>query len=453
MRSLAIKLTLAFLVVSLVGAILVGIIIHRQTNTAFDRFLINRVGTNIAEELAEYYQIHRSWVGIEGRLRRDVYLESQSPGMGFQQPSNYLVASFLLVGPDGRVILGNRTEIGKQILKRELRKAIPIEVDGDVVGLLLPRSVLGLFGGSSPEEIFLVNVNQAILIGALVTVAIALILGGILAYSLTRQLRELTAATERVADGEFGYQVEVRSNDELGELARSFNKMSTDLERSTRVRKQMTADIAHDLRSPLSVILGYTEALNDNKLDGTPEVYDVLYKEAGQLSHLIDDLRTLSLVDAGELSLNVQSISPGELLEDTYRAYKQQAEEKSINLRVKVEPDTPRLKVDPNRMIQVLGNLVSNALRFTPEGGEIVLGAGAVAGDVRLFVNDNGPGITPQDLSNIFNRFYRSDQSRSHNGETGLGLSIAKSLVEAQGGEITVESKPGETIFTMIFPA
>ena len=452
MRSLAVKLTLAFLVVSLVGAILVGIIIHRHTNTAFDRFLVNRVGTNVAEQLAEYYRIHDSWVGIEGFARLDAYRESQSPGTGFQQPSNILIASFLLVGPDGRVILGNRTDIGRQILKRDLRKATPIEVDGEVVGFLLPKSVPGLFGGSSPEEIFLTNVNQAIVIGALVTVAIALILGGILAYSLTRQLRELTAATERVADGEFGYQVEVRSKDELGELARSFNKMSTDLERSTRVRKQMTADIAHDLRSPLSVILGYTEALNDNKLEGTPDVYDVLYKEAGQLSHLIDDLRTLSLVDAGELSLNMQLIAPDELLEDTFRAYKQQAEGKNINLQVMVEPDTPRLKVDPNRMIQVLGNLVSNALRFTPEGGEIILGAGAVAGSVRLYVKDNGPGIVPQDMPNIFNRFYRSDQSRSHNGETGLGLSIAKSLVDTQGGEITVESRPGETIFTLIFP-
>jgi signal transduction histidine kinase len=246
--------------------------------------------------------------------------------------------------------------------------------------------------------------------------------------------------------------VEVRSQDELGELAASFNQMSADLKRSNQARKQMTADIAHDLRSPLSVILGYAEALADGKLLANPEIFDVMYREAGQLNHLIDDLRTLSLADAGELSLNLQQIAPQELLEDTRRAYQFQAQDKNISLRVEAQASTPRILVDPNRMTQVLGNLVGNALRFTPPGGEIVLGAEPISGAVQISVRDSGTGIDAADLPIIFDRFYRSDQSRSHNGETGLGLAIARSLVEAQGGQITATSKPGETIFLIKFP-
>jgi len=451
MRSLATKLTLAFLFVGIIGAILVGVIIHRRTNLAFDRFLLNRAGTVVARQLGEFYEVHNGWLGVESLLHSPVNSGEMLPGESGQFPANFQGVSFFLVGADGRIIFGDRNAVGRQVSEREIRKAAKILSDGDVVGYLLPRSSPTIFGGSSPEEIFLGNVNLAILLGVIAAAIIALVLGGFLAYSMTRQLRELTTATGRIAGGDLGYQVEVRSQDELGELAASFNKMSADLKRSNQARKQMTADIAHDLRSPLSVILGYAEALTDGKLSGNPEIFDVMYREAGQLNHLIDDLRTLSLADAGELSLNMQPIAPQELLEDTRRAYQFQAEDKNISLKVQAQDNTPRFQVDPNRMIQVLGNLVGNALRFTPSGGEIVLGAEPVPGAVQVSVRDNGSGIDPRDLPNIFNRFYRSDQSRFQNGETGLGLAIARSLVEAQGGSISVTSNPGETIFTIKF--
>lgn len=452
MRSLAVKLTLAFLFVSLIGAILVGVIINRRTQSAFDRFMLNRYTANIAAQLAEYYEIHDSWIGVISLFRQGDDDGSSPGGKSDRNTLNSQTVDIILVGPQGKVIYGTRGEIGAQVPRPELSKAYPIKVDNEVVGYLLPRTIPhGLFGGSTPEEIFLTNVNQAIFLGALATVVIAIVLGGLLSYTLTRQLRELTAGTERVADGDLGYQVEVRSNDELGELAKSFNQMSSDLDRSNQARKQMTADIAHDLRSPLSVILGYTEALSDKKLAGTPEIYDVMYREAGQLSHLIDDLRTLSLADAGELSLNMQPVSPGEILEDTRRAFQHQAGKMNISLDVAVEPDTPKITVDPNRMTQVLSNLVSNALRYTPEGGNVILGTRHDQASVTMFVRDSGDGISAQDLPKIFNRFYRSDKSRSHGGEVGLGLAIAKSLVNAQGGEISVESIPGETTFSMVF--
>lgn len=449
MRSLAVKLTLAFLFVGLIGAVLVAVIVRQRTQAEFDRFIQSRNGTALAERLADYYQDYGSWEGVERVLRPD-----QPGGVGPGQGYFAQGLTFVLIGRDGKVIIGGRVEnIGRPIPKSDLKDATAIEVNGEIVGWVLPRSSPFPSGIVSPEMAFLRNVNLAALLSALAAAGVALVLGGFLAYTLTRSLRELTVATQKVAGGDLGYQVQVRSKDELGELATSFNQMSADLAHANQLRRQMTADIAHDLRSPLSVILGYTEALNDSKLEGTPEVYDVMYKEAGHLNHLIDDLRTLSLADAGELPLTLQPIHPHELLSDVARAYQQQAERKNITLRVDAVPDTPKIIIDPHRMVQVLENLMSNALRYTPKGGEIVIGASSENSTVRIFVKDNGPGIEAEDLPHIFDRFYRTDESRQHNGETGLGLAIAKSLVDAQGGSISVESATGRgTTFYITFP-
>ena len=270
--------------------------------------------------------------------------------------------------------------------------------------------------------------------------------------SVVKPIRLTVEMLKDIAEGEgdLTRRIDIVRNDELGELAKSFNQMSLDLARSNQARRQMTADIAHDLRSPLSVILGYTEALSEGKIEGTLEVFDVLHQEAQHLSYLIDDLRTLSLADAGELSLNLQPVAPQELLQDVARSYQQQAQEKAIVLRVDASGNVPQVNVDPNRMTQVLSNLVSNALRYTPEGGEIVLGSSFTEDTVTLYVQDNGVGIKEQDLPHIFHRFYRGDNSRQHNGKTGLGLAIVKSLVEVQGGSVSVESTPGiRTIFNV----
>ena len=307
---------------------------------------------------------------------------------------------------------------------------------------------------SSPQGIFLSTVNQAILIGAIGAMLVSLVLGGLLARSLTSPLHALAEATRRVAQGALGIQVPVRSNDEIGQLTGSFNRMSADLEQSNRLRKQMTADIAHDLRNPLSILLGYTEALSDGKLSGTTEIFDTMHDSAGQLSRLVDDLRTLSLADAGELPIQPQATPPAAMLERARQSYSAKAEAQGVALQVSAAEDLPTVKVDPERMAQVLGNLVSNALRYTPPGGLIELSASQEGKQVLLRVRDNGAGIAPQDLPNVFNRFYRGDTSRQNNGDAGLGLTIAKSLVTAMGGEIGVESQLGEgATFTMRFPA
>jgi signal transduction histidine kinase len=240
----------------------------------------------------------------------------------------------------------------------------------------------------------------------------------------------------------------------LGTLATSFNQMSADLAQINQSRRQMTADIAHDLRTPLTVILGYTEALSDGKLNGSAEMYAVMHKEAQQLQRLIEDLRTLSLADAGELPLNQQQTDVGELLTRTAVAHQVQAQEQGITLHLQLPPNLPTLFIDPDRIAQVLGNLMRNALRHTPPGGVITLTAVCHPHAIHLSVADTGSGINPTDLPHIFQRFYRGEKSRQQQEEeSGLGLAIAKSLVHAHHGTITADSTLGKgATFTISLP-
>jgi two-component system sensor histidine kinase BaeS len=441
MRSLTLKLTLAFLVVGLTGTFLVAAFVGRRTEAAFDTFVIDRNQEIVLGLYADYHDEHSGWDGVERWARR----ERPGPDRG---PLG-AISQGILVDQNGIVISGaRRDQIGQQLTQQELDKAVPIVIDDTVVGALLFERRPPL-PSNNPEDVFIDRVRSALVFGAFGATLIALLIGVLFARTITRPIHELTEATHRVADGELGHQVRATGKDEIAELGRSFNRMSSDLARSTLLRRQMTADIAHDLRTPLSVILGYTEALSEGKLSGSEQMYGVIYGEAQQLQHLIDDLRTLSLADAGELSLNLQPTTPADMLERAAAAHQVHALEQGVSLTADVD-DLPLVQVDPERMAQVLGNLISNALRYTQEGGRIVLSAVRSPNGVALLVSDDGAGIAPQDLPNIFERFYRADSSRQDNGESGLGLPIAKSIVEAHGGSIAVGSQPDVgTTFTI----
>jgi signal transduction histidine kinase len=216
----------------------------------------------------------------------------------------------------------------------------------------------------------------------------------------------------------------------------------------------MTADIAHDLRTPLTVISGYLEALRDGDLAPTPARFEAMHAEARHLNRLVQDLRTLSLADAGELSLTRRPVSVSDLLNRVAGAHQPQAEKAQISLLAGPDSDLPELQADPERLVQVLGNLVGNALRHTPAGGQISLLARLENRAILLQVQDTGPGIPPEELPHIFNRFYRGDQARHQTGgESGLGLAIVRAIVEAHGGTMFVESEIGRgTTFTIKLP-
>jgi signal transduction histidine kinase len=284
---------------------------------------------------------------------------------------------------------------------------------------------------------------------------VALVVGVLLARTLTRPLRALTEATHRMAGGALEQEVPVKSKDEIGELASAFNQMSRALARANNARRQMTADVAHELRTPLTVIAGYIESMRDGTLKPTPERLAVIYSEVEHLQDLVGDLRVLSQADAGELRLNKQPLSPHELLQQAQAAFEHQAAQKGVRLELKVAEGMSPITADETRLTQVLANLISNALRFTPEGGTIELGGGMDGGRIVFTVRDTGPGIAPDMLPFIFDRFYRADKSRAQEtDESGLGLAIAKAIVEAHGGTIKAESKPGAgtTLFAH-FPA
>ena len=445
MRTLTLKLTLGFLLVGIIGAVLVAVITGQRTQQAFDRFVNNREQQEIADLLADYYERTGGWDGLGRFMDNSRRLRQQTPRM-------------TVVDSERRIVFGGGQGNNGRLYPQNLPNGLPIEVDGQQVGMVVIAGGIPLPANNnrfSPEVSFLRTVTTSAILSAIIAGVMALVLGGLLARTLIRPLQELTSATQIMAAGQLGHQVQVRSQDEIGQLATSFNQMSSDLAQASQTRKQMTADIAHDLRTPLTILRGYTEGLKDGTLDGSPHLYDIMYEEVALLQHLVEDLRTLSLADAGELSLNIRAVDPKALLERTGLAYVMGAEQRGLELRIEATNDMPSVMVDADRMTQVFNNLVSNALRFTTQG-EIVLAATAVNQQVQFEVRDTGMGISAAELSHIFDRFYRADESRQRvgDGSSGLGLAIAKAIVEAHDGEITAVSTPNQgTTFTITLPS
>lgn len=451
MRSITTRLILAFLLVGLSGSVLIAFFVWHSTRSAFDQFILRREQLVLINSLLLHYQTYGSWQGVDQVIEA---LENEpllSPEDNPNERRNN--AGLVLVDADQTVVYSTfPAMVGRKVTKLRLRNAISLSINNRPVGWLIVTDVTRTPLPDSPEGRFLANVKNASLISMLIAVMLALLLGSVLAYTMTSSLRELTDATQDIARGQYGRQVAVRSKDELGRLAASFNQMSQQLAHAIQARKQMTADIAHDLRSPLTVIQGYTEALSDGKLEGGEEIYTILHQETQYLSRLVDDLRLLSLADAGELPLQLQTVDPALIAERTYTRHALNAQQKGVTFDLDIEQHLPPIRVDTERMAQVLDNLMTNSLRYTPAGGKITLRLRREQNRLLMQVEDTGSGIAPEDLPRVFNRFYRADSARQSNGESGLGLAIAKSLVEAQGGSIAVASEVGKgTTFTITF--
>ena len=301
---------------------------------------------------------------------------------------------------------------------------------------------------------------------ALTYAALAALVGAVLAsFLISRQVvtptLRMMSLSKRIAEGEYEERLSLPGGqqmdqiDELGRLALSFNQMADKLEKTETMRRELIADVTHELRTPLTAVKGYLEGMTDGILPADPETYQQIHSEINRMQRLVNDLQELSRVEAGASDLVFTPVSPASLIERIQNTLGRQFEEKNIQLEINVQPNLPDILVDKDRIIQVLTNLAGNALQYTPSGGKVTLLVRRESSDVLFSVIDSGIGISADQIPLIFNRFYRTDKSRTRtSGGSGIGLTIAKALVIAHRGKIWAESQ-GEgkgSTFSFLIP-
>lgn len=321
-----------------------------------------------------------------------------------------------------------------------------------LVGLLVTGGMAAL--AFVFTRLFAGDTHTAVMVwiaGCSLSVALPLLAFGLAVWAfsgIARPLADVVTAAEAVAEGDLSVRVSATGHGDFDRLALVFNHMVEELEVADRQRRNLTADVAHELRTPLQIIQGNLEGVLDDVYEPTDEHISATLEETQLLARLVDDLRTLSLAESGELALVWEPVDVAELLADVRTSFSGQAEAAGIELAVTVDGDGDALAIsaDVGRLTQVLSNLVANALRHTPSGGKITLAGRPMDGGVRILVSDTGEGIPPEDLPAVFDRFWKADKSRSHasGAGSGLGLAIVRQLVLAHGGRIRVESQVGE---------
>jgi len=442
-RSLQGKLILSYLVVALITVLVISAIIWLTSDRSLMSLVVEQQTALLKENVQTYYTINGT---LDGFFNYYLQVNRRQPGpvqpdTASKPPDVHDIRGVVgLVDAENRALIPTfGVDIGQTVPADRIKQTIPVEVDGQTIAWILPDTS-NQFKLSAEEKLFLQRTTLALGLAALAGVLAAVVMGFLLAGRLLKPIRRLTRASQALAHGDLQQQVPVTSHDELGQLITTFNQMSADLAQADQQRKRFTADITHDLSTPLQIISGYVEMLEAGEVALTPQRIDTIKTEIEHLRRLVSDLSTLSQVEAGGLDIQAQPVQPAELLERIYHAYQPIASRQGVELVLEAPGTAPAILVDEGRMLQVLKNLVDNALRYTPEKGKITLSA--VAGErVKLRVCDTGAGIAAEDLPYVFDRFYRADRARgAGSGSMGLGLAICKALVTAQGGEISAES-------------
>jgi two-component system sensor histidine kinase BaeS len=463
MHSLFWKGMLAFLAVILVAVGTVALVGGRITESEFRRYTFNRAGlwSQQISSLAGYYATHGSWEGVQdtlppssGRGGQGRGGSGQGGGQGGGDATGPAWQNYRVADTDGRIV-GDTRGLPDGDSRVELQDGIPVQVEDRVVGYLLPAS-------NTPETLpldtfqtqFLARVETTLWIAAMAALAVALIIGGLLFRSIVAPLRRLTAASQAITAGDLTVRAPVQGQDEVAQLAHAFNRMAESLAHAEEARQNQTADVAHELRTPLTVLRGAMEAMLDGIYPTDRDNLLAALTQVQTLTRLVEDLRLLALADAGQLRLQVASLDLSAFLREIVEAHRLQAQERKVSLTLEMAPSLPIVQADRDRLAQVMGNLLGNALRYVSAGGHIRVRAVDRGREVIVAVADDGPGIPSQDLPHLFERFWRGDRARRRaTGGSGLGLTIARSLVEAHGGCIWAESveEQGST-FTFSLP-
>jgi signal transduction histidine kinase len=305
---------------------------------------------------------------------------------------------------------------------------------------------------------FLGTLLSALAVAAVVATVTSLATSFFVARRITVPLRQMTQVSERISAGHYAERIEVaavHARDELGQLASSINTLAVALEQTERRRLEVIGNVAHELRTPIATLEGYLEGLLDGVIEPTPETWAMLHTEAGRLRRLVDDLQELSRAEARQVPIALQPIAPQRLIQDALVPLEGQFAEKGLELVIRVPENLPQVMADPTRAVQILTNLLVNALRYTPAPGRVEIAVNREEDTIAFRVSDTGIGLTPDHIAHLFERFYRVDKSRSRAfGGSGIGLTIARSLALAMSGDIHVESPgPGQgSSFTLTLP-
>lgn len=418
----------------------------------------------LIQTLAAYYRQRGSWAGVETLFTRTTgghgygwQNRSGTPGWGGMMHGMMMNQRIQVADAQGQVVYDSAGQSQATKWSPEmLRSAYPIVLDQQVVGYV--RVEGGMNFSRADESRLVARLNRAAILAAAIAGGIGLVLAILLSYSLGRPLRALTHAAAQIRAGNLSQRVEVKGKDEIAQLAETFNQMAATLEKAEHTRRTMTADIAHELRNPLAVQRAHLEALIDGVHPLTVENLQIVLEQTQLLSRLVEDLRTLALAESGHLTLEKTPVQVVEFIHRLGETFRAQAAERQIQLELPAasDPKAEQLQVmgDPLRLEQILGNLFSNALRYTPAGGSVEIGVEDLGDQVKVSVRDSGPGIPEADLPYIFERFYRADRSRSRSeGGSGLGLAIARNLAIAHGGWLEAANAPqGGAIFTLTLP-
>jgi len=347
---------------------------------------------------------------------------------------------------------------GIAVLFITVRLTAPSFFDHHVAGMGAMRGVGGAMmstEGVNLDSALTRSLNEGFLVAILIALPLGIIASFVVAAEIARPLKRLASASQRIAQGEYDERVPADSPGELGELGASFNAMASALEQTERRRMELIGDVAHELRTPVTVLGGYIEGLADGVFAPSPETWGKLKEETARLSRLVEDLQELSRAEAGQLTLGLASVAPAEAINAAVARLAPELLPDGLALQTEAPPDLPPVQADPDRLDQVLTNLLTNAVRYTPPPGTVTVSARRQGQAIAFSVCDTGIGIAPEDLPNIFERFYRADRSRSRSsGGSGVGLTIAKALAEAMGGSLSAASEgPGKgSTFTLLLP-
>ncbi len=456
-RSLRTRLILATVAIVVIAVGAVGFLSTRVSNQEFNRYVTSSRATGLsrfADTLEQHYR-RNNWKDVQSVLERigaitgkRLILVNQNNQLIAAWPDD-LIGSSVQIGPNHSLIYESELRSGGHVVLNEVAVTnVPhlsiLDEQKNAIGTLYATDPAFL-QPDRETELFTFSVRRGVLLSVLGGALLAFLLTLAFSKRLLAPIENLTKAVRMLEKGDLQQRVPVQSADETGELAHAFNAMAESLQRLEQLRRNMVSDIAHELRTPLTNIRGQLESLQDGLAKPDTSAINSLHEEAMLLNGLIDDLQELALADAGHLRLSMEPLRIKNEMESVVKALQPSISKKNIEVVISVSQDLPVIHADIKRIGQTFRNLLTNALSHTQPGGRIVISARKAAKELEIAVTDNGEGIPSEDLPYIFERFFRSDRSRTRKtGGTGLGLAIVQQLVLAHNGKIQAESRVGE---------